>query len=148
MNRPASAALVAQLDGSGSAREWAAIQELKKLDHFPRLLLERLRVASSWKVRASCVYHATPYARGDHDAFQLGVEAIFDKSRVVRYRACTLLAYAQNRDALGALKLALERFPQPKDADDFLAAIDAIESGNHDFFVDRDHSGQVTLTID
>ena len=33
------------------------------------------------------------------------------------------------------------------DRENIRAAIDAIESGNHNFFVNRDHSGKMTLTI-
>ncbi len=57
-----------------------------------------------------------------------------------------LLAYSQ-REVLPDLRAALAGAPK-ETQEDILAAIDAIESHNHNFFVDRDHSGMVTLTIE
>jgi hypothetical protein len=49
-----------------------------------------------------------------------------------------LLAYSLRRDLLSELREQLN---------DLEAAIDAIETGNANYFVDRDHSGKMTLTI-
>lgn len=139
--------LVEQLNGSGSDAEWAAVKQLRKLESFPRLLLERFRSSSGWRTRSSCVYHAVRYARASDDAVTLGTEAMRDKAKIVRYRGCMLLAYSQRPEVLPALKQALGVANKEADREDLRAAIDAIESGNHNFFVNRDHSGKMTLTI-
>ena len=141
-------ALVARLDGSGSKDEWEAVDTLRGLgNRFATLLLERYRVARKYQVRCSCVYHATRYARESEDAVTLGREAVRDRSRPVRYRACMLLAYSLRRDLLKELREQLETAGPRSNPDDLAAAIDAIESGNSSYFVDRDHSGMVTFTI-
>lgn len=140
------AELLMRLDGSGSDDEWEAVEELRKLGGtFPRLLLEKYKKARSWKERCACVYHAMRYAKESDYAVQLGLEALRDKSKVVRYRACELLAYSQRKDLLKNLEASLASYPSSHE--DIRAAIDAIESENHHYFVDRDHSGKVTLTI-
>jgi hypothetical protein len=77
----------------------------------------------------------------------LGREAIRDKSKIVRYRGCMLLAYSQRKDVLSDLKGALQALGKGPGTDDPSAAIDAIESGNHHYFVDRTHSGKLKLSI-
>jgi hypothetical protein len=141
--------LLDRLDGSGSDDEWSAALELRGLlgVDLPSRLLVRFRGARSWKVRCAYVYHATRYARENDDAVTIGREGLRDRSKVVRYRASMLLAYAQRTDALPALRDAVDALPEGSSRDDLLAAIDAIESGNHHYFVDRDHSGRMTLKI-
>jgi hypothetical protein len=91
--------------------------------------------------RTALVYHATRYARIGDDAYQLGLAALNDRSRQVRYRACGLLAYALRKEALPALQ-NLETDPDPLVRDAAHAATRAIQAGNHHLFVDRSASGQ------
>jgi hypothetical protein len=93
-----------------------------------------------WQGRVSLVFHSIRFARVSEDAFQLGISALADKSTMVRYRACCLLAYSLRRDALPHLQVAT-RHSDKKTAEDAAAAIDAIKSKNHHFFIDRNHSG-------
>lgn len=133
-----------KLDGRGAAEEYEAVESLSTLgDEFPILLLQRYRIARNWAERASCVYHAAKYARTSDAAFQLGIEAIADRSKKVRYRACLLLAVAQKREALPHLASLVPEFQSAY----VTAAIDAIEHGNQNYFIDRDHSGMITLNV-
>ncbi|MBK8255999.1 MAG: hypothetical protein IPK82_25445 [Polyangiaceae bacterium] len=141
--------LLQQLDGSGSDLEWTAVYKLRELgSEFATLLRERYRSTKTWKARAGCLFHAARYARVSEDAFQLGVEALSDKSKPVRYQAALLLAYSQREDALPALRAAVSKVESDTGAADLRAAIDAIESRNHHYFVDRNHTGKITLTIE
>jgi len=88
------------------------------------------------------------YAKENADAVALGIEAIGDKAKGVRYRGAMLLAYSQRKDALPQLRAALETLAGGPGADDLAAAIDAIENENPNYFVDRTHSGNITLTIE
>jgi hypothetical protein len=125
--------LLNELDGSGSDAEWVAAQQLRDMlnGDLPKYLIEK--------------YHSVRYARESDSAVELGKQALTDKSGVVRYRACMLLAYSLRQDVLSFLKQVETN--DPKTREDIRAAIDAITSQNHHFFVDRDHSGQVTLNI-
>jgi hypothetical protein len=58
-----------------------------------------------------------------------------------------LLAYSLRRDLLSELREHLMAAGPRSDRNDLEAAIDAIETGNANYFVDRDHSGKMTLTI-
>jgi hypothetical protein len=136
---------LSKLDGRGSDSEFAAVEALAKLgDRFPELLLDKYRSARKWGDRASCVYHATKYAKSNEAAYKVGIEALRDRSKVVRYRACLLLAVAQRAEAIGFLEPLLFDSNTGSDAK---AAIDAIKHQNQNYFVDRDHSGKVRLNI-
>ena len=140
--------LLDNLDGSGSDSEWSAVDELRRIldKDMPKYLLEKFRSARKWTVRSSCVYHAVRYAKESQEAINLGMEALKDKSKDVRYRACMLLAYSLRSDLLPELYRIASEIPAVS-RDDLLAAIDAIENKNHHFFIDRDHSGMMTLNI-
>ncbi|MBK8257905.1 MAG: hypothetical protein IPK82_35220 [Polyangiaceae bacterium] len=133
--------LLAKLDGSGSDVEWGAVERLRAMaGNLPMLLRRKFQTAKGWKIRMSCVYHSIRYARTNDDAFHLGLEAILDRAKYVRYRGAMLLAYAQRADALPALRAATTA---QNDSDgDLSAAIDAIEARNHNYFVDRNHTGK------
>ncbi|MDF2176846.1 hypothetical protein P2G88_01095 [Aliiglaciecola sp. CAU 1673] len=140
--------LLNDLDGSGSDKEFCAINELRKLgNELPKLLLEKYRTARKWQVRSSCVYHSIRYARSSSEAVELGVIALVDKSHAVRYRACMLLAYSLDKSVLSSLKQLENSTSHEETLLDVRAAIDAIENQNSDYFVDRDHSGNMTLRV-
>lgn len=140
--------LLGRLDGSGSDDEWAAVAELREGigEALPTHLFERYKLARRAPQRASCVYHSTRYARDSKEAVQLGIMAIRDRSKIVRYRACALLAYSLSADALPLLRVALAE-AEGETRDDLLAAIDAIEHQNSNYFLDRDHSGKFTFVV-
>jgi len=94
-----------------------------------------------WQGRASLVFHCIRFARDSDEAFLLGVQALQDKSTVVRYRACSLLAYSLRKDALQHLAPLL-RHSDPKTQADAKAAIEAVSSKSHHLFVDRTRSGR------
>jgi hypothetical protein len=100
----------------------------------------------TWQGRASLVYHSLPYSRTSEEAFRLGLAAAADKAKVVRYRAISLLAYAQRAEALPLLKSLLVHTSK-ETATDAAAAIDAIEARNHNYFHDRDHSGMIIWNV-
>lgn len=140
--------LLDKLDGSGSDREFDAVKELRRLDsELPKLLLEKYASSKRWQVRSSCVYHAIRYARSSKESVQLGREALFDKSKVVRYRACMLLAYALEESTMVNLKEALDTAKDPETIADIQAAIDAVKNHNSDYFVDRKHTGKIKLRV-
>lgn len=138
--------LLSALDGTGSDAEWKAVFELRARlkDNLPDHLLRKYRKSRRWQVRSSCVYHSLKFARTSEAAKNLGLLALHDRSKVVRYRACMLLACTQRNDVLPALSDSLSTIPSDT-RDDLLAAIDAISHGNKNYFVDRDHSGMTTL---
>lgn len=133
------------LDGRGSDQEYRAITRLKESGiDLPSLLSKKYSESKKWGERASCVHHSIKYAKDSEDAYRLGIKALGDKSKVVRYRACMLLAVAQNTDALSHLEKLLGDNSLKEDA---VAAIDAIKNKNHNYFVDRDHSGKALLKV-
>jgi hypothetical protein len=140
--------LLSKLDGSGSDEEWNAVVELRSLlgDNLPDRLLALYRRAKKAADRSSYVYHSVRYARRSDAAIELALLAVRDKAKVVRYRACMLLACSQRKELLPTLRDLLSDVVADTKAD-LLAAIDAIESQNQDYFVDRDHSGLTTLSV-
>jgi hypothetical protein len=134
--------LVGMLDTSRGADSEAAWQELRELgsDVVP-WLLQAFPGFRTWQGRTALVFHAIRYARTSEEAFQLGVLGCRDRSYMVRYRACGLLAYSQRADAKPFLE-ALLSHRDVRTVEDARAAIDAIRSRNHHRFVDRDRSGR------
>lgn len=134
--------LVARLDSANSADEAEAWSELKPLgeavvphlaNFFPR--------ARRWQQRVSLVFHAIRYARQSDAAVQLGLIALNDRSYMVRYRACGLLAYSLRADARPALQKLLTH-EDARTVEDARAAVDAVSHKNHHYFVDRTHTGR------
>lgn len=80
-------------------------------------------------------------------AVELGISALKDRSAAVRFAACKLLAVSLDTKAIVPLKDALCEGKYPKSAEDIRAALDAIEQQNHNLFLDRDHSGKITLNV-
>lgn len=140
--------LLQYVDGSGSDQEWSALEELRvRLNNrLPEKLLALYRKSRKWQVRSACVYHSAKYATTSPSAVELALQALTDKSQVVRYRACLLLACTQDRALLPKLHDMRDRVAEMTKAD-LDAAIDAIGSQNRNYFVDREHSGLMTLNV-
>lgn len=140
--------LLAKLDGSGSEDEWAAADELRTLGlQLPPILRRHYQHAKKAGTRAACVFHCIRYARVSADAVALGLDALKDRSKAVRYRACQLLAWSQAKEALPGLRAALRDSPR-SGKEDLVAAIDALEAGNPNFFVDREHTGRIAMNFE
>ena len=74
-------------------------------------------------------------------ASALGRKAIGDKSYMVRYRACMVLAYSLRTEAIPALQPLLQH-ADTRTREDAARALDAIQHQNHHYFVDTQHSGR------
>lgn len=124
------------------------IRQLEGLgEDVPKTLLKHYRQSRGWRARLSCVYFAVPYARTNDDVAKLGIEALNDKPRKVRYRACSLLAYSLREDVLTYLRSMLNHDDSITVAD-VRAAIECIEAKNHHWFMDRGHTGRVKWTVE
>jgi hypothetical protein len=132
---------LAEVVATASAESEAAWQDLKVLgaDVVP-FLAEAFPKTRTWQGRVALVFHCIRFARSSASAFDLGLRGLQDKSYMVRYRACGVLAYSLRRDALPHLKLLLAHRDK-RTIEDAAAAIAAITSQNHHRFVDRSNSG-------
>lgn len=106
------------------------------LEAYPRTLL--------WQGRASLGYHATRFARTSNAAFELGLAALTDRSFMVRYRACGLLAYSLRADAQAPLEKAAEHEDE-RTQEDATGALLAIGERNHHLF--RDKTGRMRWVV-
>ena len=141
-------ALVGKLDTTRSLDEERAWEELRPLgERIVPYLEQAYPTMSRWQGRASLLFHSIPFARSSESAYRLGLAALHDRSFMVRYRACSLLAYSLRREAVPALKALLKHSDQ-RTVQDAEAAIAAIEEENHHLFVDRDRSGQVFWNVE
>lgn len=140
--------LLGLLDGTGSDKERAAIQELKLQlgTALPEALKNHYGLSRGWQVRAACVFYCLAYARSSDAAIELGKLGVLDRSKVVRYRACMLLACSLDRELLPFLK-EMHALAENETKTDLAAAIDAIENQNQNLFLDREHTGMVTLNV-
>lgn len=136
------------VDGSGSDKEYEALEKLKEFrEELPALLLQKYQRANKAKERSACVHNATRYAKDSQAAFELGIQALRDRSKHTRHLACLLLAWSLREDALESLYDAEELYTDDDTLEDIRAAIDAIDNQNSNYFVDRDHSGMITLNV-
>lgn len=139
--------LVASMDTKDNiAREnaWLKLRDLG--DRVAPFFEEFFPRAKKLQARRDIAFHCIRFARGSESAYRIGLMAIRDKSTIVRYRGCCILAYALRRDALPALQSLLNH-SDSKTAEDARAAIDAIKSGNHHYFMDRQHSGKTKWQV-
>ena len=126
--------------GSPSAEAaWQAVRGLGPA--VAPYLLEAYPNARRWQARTALVFHAIAFARVSDAAYALGLQALGDKSYMVRYRACMVLAYALRADAIPALT-ALLQHADARTREDAARALDAIHHRNHHYFVDPQHSGR------
>lgn len=133
----------------GGPEEHSAVKRIRELSGgFSNVALRVYREASRYQVRAACVFYSmSEAAANNEDAFTLGIEAIKDRSKIVRSRACQLLSFALKQEAIPYLRSALADPQLKASTEDFDAAIDAIVHQNHHYFVDREHSGMVKMSI-
>ena len=143
------ARLLRLVDGSGSDSEYEAIKKLESsTDALPLLLYKKYQTAKSAKERGACVHHSTKFSKKDRIALELGIDGLSDRSKHVRHLACLLLAWSVQKDALPVLRRYESIYANDDETlGDIRAAIDSIEHENSNYFVDRDHSGMVTLRI-
>ena len=135
--------IVARMDTAKASEQEAAWEQLRPLgETVAPFLAEAFPKMKKWQGRVALVFHAIKFARSSDAAFRLGVMALQDRATRVRYRGCGLLAYSLKREALPHLQ-ALLRHEDPETAEDARAAMDAIVSRNHHYFVDRTHSGHM-----
>lgn len=142
-------ALLSRLDGSGAKTEYQAIRELENVygDRLPAILSQQYDESNKWQQRCSLLFFSIGRARNSQEAVDLGIKALQDKSKKVRYRACMLLAWSLSKDALAPLQQALKVDHDKETLENILAAIDAIKNQNSNYFVDREHTGKVKLNI-
>jgi len=134
------------LEGRAAAKKHEAIAKLEALGaDIPDLLMKKYKVSRWWSDRASCVYHCIKYAKTNEDAYQIGILALHDKSKVVRHRACALLSVAQKQEAIEHLE---DLIFDKASASDATAAIDALTNRSQNYFVDRQHSGKLSLKLE
>ena len=126
-------------DSANADAAWAALRPQGAA--IVPYLAEAFPKARRWQARVALIFHSIRHARQSDAAFALGLRALDDRSYMVRYRACMVLAYALRPEALPALRVAATH-ADARTVEDARAAIDAIEHQNHHFFVDRDHSGR------
>jgi hypothetical protein len=110
--------------------------------HAVPYLVDAYHSATTWQGRAAALHYATRFARDSEAAFLLGLEALDDRSRTVRARACGLLAYSLRHEAEDPL-LVLARHLDAATREHAQAALAAIREQNHHLFKDRIRSGLV-----
>jgi HEAT repeat protein len=135
--------LVTAFDTRDNAARDAVWQQLREFgERALPFFAELFPRAKRQEVRRDIAFHCIRYARTNEAAFRIGLAAIVDRSTLVRYRGCCILAYSLRLDAIPLLQKLLSHL-DARTVADARAAIDAIENGNHHYFVDREHSGRV-----
>ncbi|MGI8979461.1 MAG: hypothetical protein ACR2FY_09560 [Pirellulaceae bacterium] len=134
--------LVASFDTKDNSVRESAWQQLRELDEQVVPFFEEFfSRARRLEARRDIAFHCIGFARTNETAFRIGLTAIADKSSIVRYRGCCILAYSLRPEAVEPLKKLLVH-SDTKTVADATAAIDAIENQNHHLFMDRSHSGR------
>ena len=135
--------LIRQIDTQDNAIRERIWSELRLLgEGIVPYFAEFYPQAKKLHARRDIVFHIIGYTRTCEKAFQLGVLALNDKSSIVRYRACCAVAYSLRSEAIPRLE-ALLNHKDHRTAEDARAAIDAIENRNHNYFIDRGHTGKI-----
>jgi len=144
MNSEEIKKLVMQLGSSGKVLDeekiWVKLKPVgEKIVYY---FLEAYPKAKKMESRRAYMFHSIKYARTNKEALQLGILGLKDKSAIVRYRACQILAYSLKKEVLPFLEKALSH-KDSKTIEDVKATINAIKKRNHHLFFDRDNSGKI-----
>jgi hypothetical protein len=113
---------------------WFILKQKYGREALIQALLQHYDDFRKWQGRCLILYHSTHIARDSSIAKQIAIQALNDKSSIVRYRACGVLAYSLDVSTLPYLEILV------KDTDNetrghALAAIDAIKHQNHNLFI-------------
>lgn len=112
------------------------------LDDLAPRYVEAFLLLRRYPGRMCILFRLIGYARQNPKVIDLALNALKDRSRIVRHHACAALAYAKSERVLPALRLLLEH-SDPETRQHAAAAIAAITSRNHHYFAERDHTGKV-----
>ena len=113
------------LDGRSAQGEYEAIARLEASGiDVPELLLRRYQTSRRWSDRALCLRLSSRYAKSEQPAFRLGILALDDRAKIVRQKACLLLAATQRKEAVEHLGKLLS---DPSCREHALSAIHALE---------------------
>ena len=96
--------------------------------------------------RRDIAYWVGRYVKLQDNVFRMALHGIGDKSYIVRHHCCQILAFAQDDEALEHLNCHLEH-KHKTTREDVAAAVDSIKCKNHNYFVDRGHTGRVFLDL-
>jgi hypothetical protein len=92
------------------------------------------------EVRSVLLFWLLRYARRYDAVVQLARSSLYDRAYLVREYACSILAYSLRDDVVADLETLLSH-RDPRTRENAVAAVDAIRSKNHHFYVDRNHTG-------
>ena len=101
----------------------------------------------TWQGRTALAYYSTRYARISDDAVQLGLMALHDRSYMVRYRACGLLAYSLRKNALPVLEELARSDPREFVRLNAQTAFNSIKAQNHHLWADSSLSGKTSWSV-
>ena len=118
------------------------LEQKYSLDDLATLYVKVFPKLRRYEGRMCILYRLVSYVRRDSKILDLAVLALSDRARIVRYHACSILAYSLRKEVLPPLESLLSH-PDAETQLYAAAAIDAIEHQNHHYFVDIDHSGNV-----
>jgi hypothetical protein len=133
-------ALYSQAKGSDIGRAESRLFQQHGLESLIPLLAKAYPRIRRFSGRACILFWLLRYARTRQDVVSLALSALTDRSFVVREYACSILAYSLRPEAIPQLTSLLAH-PDLKTRASALAAIDAISSTNHHYYIDRSHSG-------
>jgi hypothetical protein len=127
---------------SDTGRNQILLHEKYGLDVLVPFYIAAFPRIKNWIGRKYVMFWIERYARRNPDVVKLARFALNDKSWKVRHDACSTLAYALDTESLPFLRELLKH-KKKETRDDAAAAIDAIENRNHNYFVDRQHAGNI-----
>jgi hypothetical protein len=146
---PAVDKLVAEFDDQRQAVVDKALGRLWKAHGLEALIpgfVAAYPRIKSWRGRNVILFTLIRLARKCPEVVDLALAGLRDRAYLVRMQACAILVYSLRRDAIPPLEELLRHRNQETRAD-AAAAIDAIKRRNHNYWVDRDHSGNVGWTV-
>jgi hypothetical protein len=133
-------ALYSQTKGSDVGQAEHRLFQQHGLESLIPLLASACPLIRRASGRARILFWLPRYARTHQEVVSLALSALADRSYIVREYACSILAYSLRLDVIPQLT-SLQAHSDPKTRASAAAAIDAISSKNHHYFVDRSHSG-------
>ena len=110
------------------------------LDNLVDLYAQAFYVIKNFPARREIAYWVGRYVKHNENVFNMALLGLNDKSYIVRYHCCGIIAFSQRTDSLDHLNKVKDH-KNVKTREDIVAAIDSIQNRNHNYFVDREHTG-------
>lgn len=133
-------------DDSNVCGNMIELRDKYGLDNLVDLYTQAFYKIRNFPARREIAYWAGRYVKNNEKVYDMAIFGLNDKSYMVRYHCCGIIAFSQRSDALPHLN-KIKDHKNSQTREDIAATIDSIQNKNHNYFLDRNHTGKLHFDL-